>query len=193
MAGQFHIFVILTGRLECAPTSIPDLSEPGVRSALRDSLLISSKSRQLYYFRDGGHLAGRVEGSYNLYLTQRLIVQPQVEVNFYGKSDPARGIGTGLSDLDSGLRLGYRLPDLAEIFAVRRPHLFQQFRADRNFRPSGRSACSYFEPGCWNLDLEVRCTLRTRSRFPNLERRTDSVRETRSHPALRKHDSVVEC
>jgi copper resistance protein B len=28
-----------------------------------------------FYFRDG-HVAGRVEGSYNLYITQRLILQP---------------------------------------------------------------------------------------------------------------------
>jgi copper resistance protein B len=62
-----------------------------------------------FYVRDGGHVAGRVEGSYNLYVTQRLIVQPQAELNFYGKPDPARGLGTGLSDLDSGIRIGYQI------------------------------------------------------------------------------------
>jgi copper resistance protein B len=60
-----------------------------------------------FYFRDGGRVAGRLSGSYNLYITQRLILQPQIELNFYGTRDPARGIGTGLSNLDSGLRLGY--------------------------------------------------------------------------------------
>jgi copper resistance protein B len=62
-----------------------------------------------FYIRDGGRVAGRLQGSYNLYLTQRLILQPQVELNFYSQADPARGIGTGLSDLDSGLRLGYQI------------------------------------------------------------------------------------
>jgi copper resistance protein B len=62
-----------------------------------------------FYVRDGGHVAGRLEGSYNLHLTQRLIVQPQVEMNFYSKSDAARGIGTGFSDLDSGIRFGYQI------------------------------------------------------------------------------------
>ena len=62
-----------------------------------------------FYFRDGGHVAGRLEGSYNLYVTQRLVLQPQIEMNFYNKPDPARGIGTGLSDLDSGIRLGYQI------------------------------------------------------------------------------------
>jgi len=61
-----------------------------------------------FYVRDGGRVAGRIEGYYNLYLTQRLIVQPQVEMNFYSQADPARGIGSGLSELDGGLRLGYQ-------------------------------------------------------------------------------------
>jgi len=61
------------------------------------------------YVRDGGHVAGRLSGSYNLRITQRLILQPQIELNFYSKRDPARGIGTGLSNLDSGLRLGYQI------------------------------------------------------------------------------------
>jgi len=60
------------------------------------------------YIRDGGHVAGRLQGLYNLYLTQRLILQPQIEMNFYSQADPARGIGTGLSDLDGGVRLGYQ-------------------------------------------------------------------------------------
>ena len=61
------------------------------------------------YFRDGGHMAARLAGSYNLLITQRLILQPQVELNFYTKDDPPRGIGSGLSDLDGGLRLRYEL------------------------------------------------------------------------------------
>ena len=60
------------------------------------------------YVRDGGRVAGRIEGSYDLYLTQRLILQPQIELNFYSQADPGRGIGTGFSDLDGGLRLGYQ-------------------------------------------------------------------------------------
>jgi copper resistance protein B len=61
-----------------------------------------------FYFRAGG-VAGRLEGFYNLYLTQRLILQPEIELNFYSARDPARGIGTGLSDLDGGVRLGYQI------------------------------------------------------------------------------------
>nr|WP_213806793.1 copper resistance protein B [Granulicella sp. dw_53] len=60
-----------------------------------------------FYFRDSGHVAGKVTGAYDLKTTQRLIVQPQLEMNFYGSPDRARGLGTGLTDLDTGLRLRY--------------------------------------------------------------------------------------
>lgn len=60
-----------------------------------------------FYLRDDGHLAGRLVGSYDLLLTQRWILQPEAELNFYSKDDPARRTGSGLSDLDSGLRLRY--------------------------------------------------------------------------------------
>ena len=54
-----------------------------------------------------GHLAGKLEASYDLLLTQRLILQPQIELNVYSKSDPGRLVGAGFSDLDTGLRLRY--------------------------------------------------------------------------------------
>jgi copper resistance protein B len=54
-----------------------------------------------------GHLAVKLEASYELLLTQRLILQPQVEVNLYSKADPARMVGAGFSDIDTGLRLRY--------------------------------------------------------------------------------------
>jgi copper resistance protein B len=61
------------------------------------------------YVSDRGHLAGKLEGNYDLLLTQTLILQPQLEMNFYSKDDPARMIGSGLSDLDAGLRLRYEI------------------------------------------------------------------------------------
>jgi copper resistance protein B len=60
-----------------------------------------------FYFRDGGHLAARLTSSYDLLITQRLIAQPEVEMNFYSKRDPQRLTGTGLSDIDTGIRLRY--------------------------------------------------------------------------------------
>jgi copper resistance protein B len=62
-----------------------------------------------FYFSDRGRVAGRVNGSYDLLITNRLILQPQFELNFYNKSDPSREIGSGLSELDTGLRLRYEI------------------------------------------------------------------------------------
>jgi copper resistance protein B len=61
------------------------------------------------YVSGEGHLAARLEASYDLLITQRLILQPQFEANFYTKDDPARHVGAGLSELDLGLRLRYEI------------------------------------------------------------------------------------
>ena len=59
------------------------------------------------YASDNGHYALRTNASYDLYLTQRLVLQPQFETNWYTKIDRGRGVGAGLSDIDMGLRLRY--------------------------------------------------------------------------------------
>jgi copper resistance protein B len=59
------------------------------------------------YVGQGGRTAVRFEPEYDLFITQRLILQPNAKVNFYGKNDPERGIGSGLSDIEAGLRLRY--------------------------------------------------------------------------------------
>ena len=42
-------------------------------------------------------------------LPQRLILTPEIEVNLYGKNDEDLGIGSGLSDIEAGLRLRYEI------------------------------------------------------------------------------------
>ena len=59
------------------------------------------------YVGEGGRTAARLKAEYDLLITQRLILQPEAEANLYGKSDPERQIGSGLSDLDIGLRMRY--------------------------------------------------------------------------------------
>lgn len=61
------------------------------------------------YVGESGRTALRFETEYELLLTNRLIVQPIIEVNLYGKSDPERGIGAGLSTIDTGFRLRYEV------------------------------------------------------------------------------------
>jgi len=59
------------------------------------------------YASTNGHYAVRTNASYDLYVTQRLVLQPQFETNWYTKEDRGRGVGAGLSDIDTGLRLRY--------------------------------------------------------------------------------------
>lgn len=61
------------------------------------------------YVGESGRTAARLELEYDLLLTQRLILQPDVELNVYGKDDRARGLGAGLANLDLGLRLRYEI------------------------------------------------------------------------------------
>ncbi|HEY2662145.1 MAG TPA: copper resistance protein B, partial [Caulobacteraceae bacterium] len=61
------------------------------------------------YLGDGGRAAAKLEASYDLLLTQRLILSPQGEVNLYSRADPIRHIGAGVSQLDAGLRLRYEI------------------------------------------------------------------------------------
>ncbi len=61
------------------------------------------------YTGAAGRTAARVRAHYELLLTQRLILQPEAEINLYGQNDPARHIGNGLSDVQFGLRLRYEI------------------------------------------------------------------------------------
>jgi len=61
------------------------------------------------YIGESGRTALRVEGEYELLLTQKLILQPRIEVNFYGKSDPVHEIGSGFGNATIGLRLRYEI------------------------------------------------------------------------------------
>jgi len=59
------------------------------------------------YFSDAGHAAARVALSYDLPLSEHLILQTDVETNIYSKGDPGRRIGPGIADIEAGLRLRY--------------------------------------------------------------------------------------
>ena len=59
------------------------------------------------YLGNSGQTAARFEIEYETLLTNRLILQPLVEVNLHGKDDPRRGIGSGLGTVEAGLRLRY--------------------------------------------------------------------------------------
>ncbi len=59
------------------------------------------------YIGQSGQTAARFEAEYETLITNRLILQPLIEVTLYGKDDPRRGVGSGLSTVEAGLRLRY--------------------------------------------------------------------------------------
>ena len=61
------------------------------------------------YVGQGGRTAARLQLEYDELLTQRWVLQPKVELNLYGRDDPQRGTGSGLSDAEWGLRLRYEI------------------------------------------------------------------------------------
>ncbi len=56
-----------------------------------------------------GDLTARIEAEYDQRLTQRLILQPRAEVNLSAQDIPELGIGSGIDNLELGLRLRYEM------------------------------------------------------------------------------------
>ena len=61
------------------------------------------------FVSDKGDVLARAESYYDQRITQRLILQPRVELNFAAQDVRATGIGAGLSDIELGLRLRYEI------------------------------------------------------------------------------------
>ena len=81
--------------------------------------LYNFEAQATAYLGEGGQTAARLEGDYDILLTNKLILQPTAEFNFYGKNDPQRGVGSGLSESEVGLRLRYEVrPQFAPYVGV---------------------------------------------------------------------------
>lgn len=63
----------------------------------------------LLYVGEQGRTAANFSAEYEMFLTQRLVLQPKLEVNLHGKDDEANGMGSGLSNTELGLRLRYEI------------------------------------------------------------------------------------
>lgn len=59
------------------------------------------------FLSNDSELSARLIAEYELLLTQRLILQPALEVNLAAEDVAARGIGSGVNDFELGLRLRY--------------------------------------------------------------------------------------
>ena len=101
------------------------------------------------FLSNNGELMGRVEASYDQRITQRLILQPRIEVNAAAQNSRAIGVGSGLSDIEAGLRLRY---DIRREFA---PYLGIQYK--RAFGATGRYLSDVGERrGGWSLLTGIR-------------------------------------
>lgn len=71
------------------------------------------------FLSDRGDLTARAEASYDLRLTQRLILEPRAEANLSAQDVPSQRIGSGLSSVELGLRLRYAIqPEFAPYVGV---------------------------------------------------------------------------
>ncbi len=83
----------------------------------RDWFALGVKGLAPYWFEVDASLYGggnqsafvRLEVEYELLLTQRLILTPELEANIFAREDERRGIGSGLSAAELGLRLRYEI------------------------------------------------------------------------------------
>lgn len=91
------------------------------------------------HMADGRNASARVEAEYELLVTPRLILQPRVDVEWHGRSDVARGLGAGLAQAETGLRLRYELRrEIAPYVGVVRERAFG--RTKDILRASGADA-----------------------------------------------------
>ena len=66
------------------------------------------------FLSDRGDLTARVEAEYDQKITQRLILQPRIELEAAAQDIPERDIGAGLTKIEPGLRLRYKIvPEFA--------------------------------------------------------------------------------
>ena len=79
------------------------------------------------FISEDGDLSARVTASYDLLLTQRLILQPEVEINLAASTVEEWSVGSGLNDVSVDLRLRYEIRrELAPYLGV---SWFQRFGA----------------------------------------------------------------
>lgn len=61
------------------------------------------------FIGESGRTALRFEVEYELMLTQRWVLIPELEANFFGKTDEETETGSGLASSEIGLRLAYEI------------------------------------------------------------------------------------
>ncbi|SFV52244.1 Copper resistance protein B [hydrothermal vent metagenome] len=67
------------------------------------------ETRAALLFNAEGNIGLRLDAEYEILFTQKLILTPSLEADFYTKDDPKMQLGSGLSSLEAGLRLRYEI------------------------------------------------------------------------------------
>lgn len=93
--------VVAGVRHDFRPGSPQDFAAIGVQGVAPYKVEVNATA----YVGQAGQTAARIGAEYEMLLTNRLILQPRVEVNAYGRDDPGRGIGAGLGTVETGVRL----------------------------------------------------------------------------------------
>lgn len=65
------------------------------------------ETRAALLLNSDGNVGLRIDAEYEALITQKLILTPSFEADFYTKDDPKMRTGSGLSSIDVGLRLRY--------------------------------------------------------------------------------------
>jgi copper resistance protein B len=60
------------------------------------------------YLSDEGQTAAHLEVEHDLLVTNRIVLQPVIEVDLYGKPNASLGVGSGVSTGEAGIRLRYQ-------------------------------------------------------------------------------------
>jgi copper resistance protein B len=101
------------------------------------------------FLSDKGDLSARFEAEYDQRLTQKLILQPNIEFDLAAQDVPELGIGSGLSSAELGLRLRYEfVPEFAPYVGVKYERAFGDTARFR--RAAGEEA------GGWSLLVGLR-------------------------------------
>ncbi len=101
------------------------------------------------FLSEKGDLSARFEGEYDQRISQRLILQPRIDLDFSLQDIPELGVGSGLSSAEAGLRLRYEfVPEFAPYIGV---HYGRAFGDTARFhRAAGEDV------GGWSLLVGVR-------------------------------------
>ena len=83
----------------------------------RDWLAVGVEGLAPYWFEvdaaafigESDQVGARLEAEYEWMFTQRWVLSPEMEVNLHSKNDEETGTGSGLSDMELGLRLRYEV------------------------------------------------------------------------------------